>query len=184
LRDKFIALYAGTIGMAHGLESILEAARLLRDKRDIHFVIAGDGARRSALENAAEGLDNVSLIGQRRRDEIAAMWKEADVGLVLLRSIELFKTVIPSKMFEVMASGTPLVLGVEGQAKEILDSADAGAAIEPQNAQALAAAVLRYHDDPELRRKHGANGAGYVRRHYDLDLLAGRYMNVLEEAAT
>jgi glycosyltransferase involved in cell wall biosynthesis len=176
-------MYAGTIGMSHGLETLLEAAKILAETKDIHIVIAGDGAEKAAVLAAMEGLDNVTYAGRKPRDVVAAMWMEADAGLVLLRKTELFKTVIPSKMFEVMAAGIPVILGVEGEALRILEETRAGIAIEPENAAELAAAIARLHASPPLCREYGDSGAACVRRDFDFDSLAARYEDLLAGVA-
>ncbi len=183
LAGKCIVMYAGTIGMAHGLEILLDAARSLADLPDVHIVIAGDGAERQRLAALIAGMPNVTYVGRHPRQTIARMWLESDVGVVLLRDTPLFRTVIPSKMFEVMAAGRPLVLGVDGEARRIMDEAGAGTAIPPGDAERLADAIRAYHADPALRAAHGHAGAAHVRAHFDFELLADRYLHLLQEVA-
>ncbi|MCB2204508.1 glycosyltransferase family 4 protein [bacterium] len=176
----FLAGYIGTHGLAHGLESALEAAALLKDE-GVHFVFVGEGARKQELKRKAENMQNVHFFDRQPRETIAEMYNELDAALVLLRDTPLFRTVIPSKMFEIMGTGTPIVLGVEGQAREILDAAGAGIPIPPGNPQALAEAIRRLRDDESLRREAGKNAFRHVRENYDLDALAGSYLNILRE---
>ena len=182
LEGKFVAAYVGTHGMAHGLETIFEAAALLQDDRRIAFLLVGDGAERAALlrATAERKLQNVVMLGQQPKAAMRRVWRAADASLILLRKNELFKTVIPSKMFEAMAMRRPIILGVEGEARALLEEAGAGIAIAPESAAELAAAVRRLADDPVLARRLGECGRAHVEAHYDRRVLARRYLDILE----
>lgn len=184
LGDRIVAAYVGTHGMAHGLDTVLDAAALLRDDQRIGFLLVGDGAERARLVKRAREmrLDNIRIVGQLPKADMPAVWSATDVSLILLRKKDTFTKVLPSKMFEAMAMTRPIVLGVEGEAKALLEEAGAGIATEPENAEALAAAVQRLAADPALRARLGARGAEHVRRHYDRAALAHRYIDVLESA--
>ncbi len=183
LEGRFVAAYVGTHGMAHGLSVILETADLLRHDRRIAFLLVGDGAERLALEKLREQkqLDNILILGQRPKEEMPGIWAATDASLILLRKSDLFKKVIPSKMYEAMAMQCPIILGVEGEARALLDEAGAGIAVVPENAQELAIAVVRLADDPVLGRQLGNQGYAHVREHYDRAVLASRYLTMLEK---
>jgi glycosyltransferase involved in cell wall biosynthesis len=185
LAGRFVAAYVGTHGMAHGLNVVLDVAERLRHDPRIAFLMVGDGAERAHLEEAkvARRLDNLVILGQRPRHEIPAIWQAVDASLVLLRRSETFKKVLPSKMFEAMAFGRPIVLGVEGEARELLERAGAGIAITPESAEELAAAVALLARNPDLRQRLGAQGAAYVRQHHDRRTLALTYLALLDEIA-
>lgn len=185
LECKFVAAYVGTHGVAHGLDTILQAARLLADDPRIMFLMVGDGAERARLVARAEelGLANVRFLGQRPASEMPTVWGATDAGLILLRRNDLFKKVLPSKMFEAMAMECPIVLGVEGEAKELLYAAGAGIAITPESAEELAAAVVRLAGDAEFAARLGRSGKAHVRAHYDRAKLAQRYLELLGETA-
>ena len=182
---RFLAAYVGTHGMAHGLDTILDAAERLRGDPRIAFLLVGDGAERARLTQLKieKHLDNVCILGQRPKDEMPAIWAATDASLILLRRSDTFKKVIPSKMFEAMAMRCPIILGVEGEARELLDEAGAGIGITPEDADQLVAAVLRFLENPGLAARCGENGAIHVREHYDRAKLAGRYLDLLVEAA-
>lgn len=184
LGGSFVAAYVGTHGMAHGLDTVLDAASLLRDDRRIGFLLVGDGAERERLAGRAAVLkiDNLRIVGQLPKSEMPGIWAATDVSMILLRQSDTFKKVLPSKMFEAMAMECPIVLGVEGEARELLEAADAGIAITPESAEELAAAVTRLADDRELGARLGASGCRHVREHYDRAKLAMKYIEVLEEA--
>ncbi|NIO19362.1 MAG: glycosyltransferase, partial [Candidatus Aenigmarchaeota archaeon] len=154
LDGQFIASYIGTIGFAHGLEIVLRAAHSLKDVRpEIFFLLVGEGADKERLQKIAEieRLDNIRFLNQQPRSKIPLFINASDVCLVPLRKSELFTTVIPSKMLEVMACGCPVVLGVDGQARRILDQAGAGIFIEPEDHRALVDVLIRLYRDPILR---------------------------------
>ncbi len=185
LGGKFVAAYVGTIGMAHGLETLLLAAEHLRGRKDLAFVLVGTGAERARLEEDAwhRGLDNVTFVGPVDKEEVKQYWRLCDVALVLLKDASLFLHVIPSKIFEAMGTGRPIILGVRGESAELLQEAGAGIAVAPENAQALAEATTKLMDNPALCRDLGGAGREFVERKFDRQDLALEMLKVLEEAA-
>ena len=177
IEGKFVASYFGTHGMAHHLETILEAADKLRQHKDIVFLLVGDGAEREHILNTRDemGLDNVIMLGQQSKEKMPDFWAISDVSLVLLKKMDLFKTVIPSKIFESMAMKKPVILGVEGESRELLATAKGGVAIEPENSQQLAESMLQLAQNTGLREELGDNGRQFVARYYDRNKLARRY---------
>jgi len=179
--DRFVITYIGTIGMAHHLETLLDAAALLRDEPRFHFRLVGEGARRLPLESqaSARGLANVEFCGERPRGEVARWIAESSACAVLLRRNETFRTVVPSKLLEIMAVGRPIILGVEGEACALLDRAAAGLSIEPQNAAQLAAAIRTLAADPVRCRQFGESGRRFVQREFLREKLGERYLELL-----
>jgi len=141
----------------------------------------GEGARRQALESQARsaGLANVEFCGQRPRGEVARWIADSSACAVLLRQNEVFRTVVPSKMLEIMAVGRPILLGVEGEARALLHRAGAGVAIEPENAVQLAATIRALAGDPARSRQLGENGRRFVAREFLREKLADRYLELL-----
>ena len=182
LEGKFIACFAGTLGMAHGLEVVLDTAVIMRDDPSVVFWLVGDGARRADLEEQTRrrGLTNVVFQGQVPRGEVPAVLAASDVALVLLRPDPLFETVLPSKMFEAMATGRPVVLGVRGEAKDLLLRGGSGVAIPPGDAQALASAIRSLRDRPEEGAAMGRRGRAFVIANFSHDALATRYLEELQ----
>jgi glycosyltransferase involved in cell wall biosynthesis len=182
LRDKFVASFIGTHGMAHGLSTVLRAADRLRKDQRIVFLLVGDGAEKENLERQAREmrLDNVVMIGQQPKQMMPLFLAASDVCLVLLRRDDLFKTVIPSKIFEAMAMARPIIMGVEGESWEIVKRADCGLAIEPENDLELTEAVVKLADNPKLVEKLGNNGRRFVAENYDRGKLAEMYLDVLK----
>jgi glycosyltransferase involved in cell wall biosynthesis len=188
LGDAFVCAYVGTIGMGCGLDVVLRAGRLLRERGrdDVRFLLVGDGAVRERLEQEARasGLANVVFTGRLDKQRMPEVLAAADACLVHLARRELFTTVMPSKIFEAAAMARPIVLGVEGAAAELVAGAGAGLCIEPENEVQLVDAVLRLADDPALARKLGAAGRGEIASRHDYDGLAARYAGLLGRIAT
>ncbi len=182
LANRFVVSYVGTVGMAHGLDVVLSAAEQLRGESHIAFAIVGDGAERARLEREADtrGLSNVIFAGLLPKDDIPSVLSESAACLVHLRKRDLFKTVLPSKLFEAMGMRRPVLLGVEGYSKELLERAAAGIAFEPENGSALAAAVLRLAQDHQLGQTMGERGHRFVLQSYTRDALATAYAELLK----
>ena len=181
LEGKFVAAYFGTHGMAHHLETVLEAASLLQHDHRVAFLLAGGGAERErllALKNE-RGLTNVVMLDQQPKDRMPALWGAIDASLVLLKKSDLFKTVIPSKIFEAMAMRRPIILGVEGESRALVDEAGCGIAIEPESPTELASAVPRLADDPALAAGLAESGRRFVETRFDRKVLAAAYADLL-----
>ncbi|MEY4589106.1 MAG: hypothetical protein RL497_1182 [Pseudomonadota bacterium] len=178
----FFAAYVGTHGMAHHLETILEAAEILRDHPSIRFLMAGDGSEKSNLLKMQQekNLTNVIMLDQLPKADMPRLWQLVNASLVLLKKSDLFKTVIPSKIFESMAMRCPIVLGVEGEVAGIIDESASGLCIEPENAKQLADAVQRLHDDNSYAQLLGDNGLTYVSRAFERSQLALQFLHILE----
>ncbi len=179
--SQFVVTYIGTLGMAHHLETLLDAASLLRHEHDIRIQIVGEGARRHALEEHARalGLANVVFAGERPREEVPRWIAGSHACAVLLRKTDVFLTVVPSKMLEIMAAARPIILGVGGEARALLERAGAGIAIEPENAEELAQTILDLRAKSQLRAALGESGRRFVDREFRRAALAQRYLALL-----
>jgi colanic acid biosynthesis glycosyl transferase WcaI len=180
---KFVVSYIGTMGMAHGLETILDAAAQLRSTNpEIMFLVLGEGAEKERIVALARerGLDNLRFVGQQPREKVPAYICASDVCLVLLKKTDVFKTVIPTKMLEFMSCARPVILGVDGQARAILEEARGGLVIEPENSHALVNAIRYLASHPENAGKLGRNGREYIVRKFSRRQTAEKYIRVLE----
>jgi glycosyltransferase involved in cell wall biosynthesis len=181
---KFLVCYVGTMGMAHGLETLLDAAdQLSQEHPNVLFLLVGEGAEKERIKAIAQsrGLSNVRFLDQQPRERIPAIISASDACLVLLKKTDVFKTVIPTKMLEFMSCARPVILGVEGQAQKIVEESGAGIVIEPENSEALAHAIQRLAGDPELGETLGMNGREYIVRRFSRRQTAEDYIQVLEE---
>lgn len=182
LTGKFIVGYVGTHGMAHALETILEAADRLRDHPEIAFLFLGDGASKAALKARAEALKltSVTFVDSVSKDQVSRYWSLLDASVIHLRKTELFTTVIPSKLFECMAMGLPVLHGVAGESAEIVRQAGCGDVFEPENADQLVQAILALVSDPARRASLAEQGPRAAQL-YDRKALAARMLTVLGE---
>ena len=180
---KFVVSYIGTMGMAHGLETIIAAALRLRDSNPkIVFLMLGEGAEKQRIIALARehNLHNLRFVDQQPREKIPSYICASDACLVLLKKTDLFKTVIPTKMLEFMSCARPVILGVDGQARAILEEAGGGLVIEPENSDALANAVCYLATNRDLARQMGQNGREYIVRNLSRRRTAEKYIRVLE----
>lgn len=181
LQGKFVAGYMGTHGMAHALDKVLEAAERLRERSDIAFFFAGSGAMRAQVEQmvAKRGLTHVRLIPRQPKEVMPRLWSLCDVAIVPLRDSSVFATVIPSKIFEAMAMGVPVLMSLpEGEATAIIRDSGCGVCVPPEDPAGLANAITELAADPErmsaMRRAALAGVTAYSR-----DAQARRMLNVL-----
>ena len=183
MQDRFLCSYVGTIGMAHGLETVLNAAEILKEagRDDIGFLLVGDGARREWLEQDAadRGLsDLVKFTGRLDKSEMPGVISSSDTLLVHLRQCDLFTTVIPSKIFETMAMQRPIIMGVRGESAEIVERAVAGIQMEPGNVDSLLNCLDRLSSDRELYESLTSNGRRFVLEEFSRDAFAADYLKV------
>jgi glycosyltransferase involved in cell wall biosynthesis len=163
---------------------MVEAAdRLRQSAPDVLFLLVGEGADKERIVALAKtrGLDNLQFVDQQPREKIPAYISASDACLVLLRKTDLFKTVIPTKMLEFMSCARPVILGVDGQAREIMDRAQAGIFIEPGNVGALMEAVERLRANPQLRADLGSNGRRHIVDYFSREQTAATYVTVLDQ---
>ncbi|WP_133366363.1 glycosyltransferase family 4 protein [Qipengyuania sediminis] len=187
LGGKFVVGYIGTHGMAHGLDTLLDAASALSvDPSQSHvvFLFVGDGARREELQAQASlrGLTNTRFLGPVPKREVARYWSLLDLSVIHLRRTELFATTIPSKLFECMGMGIPVALGVRGEALEILDRHASGEGFMPEDAGALVELITSLSRDRESLRRYRANGIAAA-PYYDRETLAHAMLEELAIAA-
>ncbi len=185
LEGKFVAGYIGTHGMAHALDTILSAARILQDAPDrdrYRVLLLGDGATKASLLARAkdEQLNNILFIDSVPKDQVVRYWSLLDASIIHLKKDPLFTTVIPSKMFECMGMGIPILHGVEGESAGIVTFEDVGLLFEPQNPYALVRAIRSLAHDEELQQRLKSNGPNSAKR-YDRTVLAGQMLQVLAD---
>jgi len=182
LSGKFVVGYIGTHGVAQALDSVVRTAHKLRDRADITFLFVGSGAEREAVEGLAHdlALDNVVMMPRQPKQMMPAIWSLCDIALVPLKNEHEFTKVIPSKIFECMGMGLPMLVAVPpGQATEIVEDTGAGLAVPPENTAALALAIVELGEDPERLARMAANSAAAA-QHYNREKQAALMLRVLE----
>jgi glycosyltransferase involved in cell wall biosynthesis len=184
LGGRFVVSYIGTHGISHGLDAVLDAAAECQDDPEIVFLFVGEGAERARLmeQAAARALSNVRFVPAQPLEQIAGFYAASDACLVPLRAIDQFAGFIPSKMFEIMASGRPVIGALEGEAKDILAQSGAALLVRPEDSRGLAQSVRRLRSDPGLAQRLGAQGRAFVEQHYGRPQLAQSYERLLRQA--
>lgn len=184
-KDRFVISYIGTHGLSHALDKVLDTAHLMRSSRDVIFLLVGEGAEKEKLIAKAKRLEleNVRFKDQIAKSELPLYYALSDVVLVTLRKLPLFKHVIPSKIFEIMAMSRPILLSVDGEARKLVEAAEAGIYCEPENADMLRAQIDHLKNDREWCERLGQNGCRFVHQHYNRDALADRYLQLLEHVS-
>jgi glycosyltransferase involved in cell wall biosynthesis len=182
--DAFLAGYIGTTGRAHGLRTIIDAASQVADRRDIRFLIMGEGAERESLESYARerGATNVTFSDNVPHDEVPGYLAAINLSIVHLRPDPVFRAVIPSKIFESMATKTPILMAVEGEGADIVQNAECGVCIPSGDSSAMAAAVRSLADDRPALREMGQRGARVVAETYDRRTTAAAVIRSLQAA--
>ena len=183
LKGKFVAGYIGTHGLAHSLNTIIEAADLLKAEDDIRIIFVGGGADRSRLEQIVEmrGLSNVVMIPRQEKNKMQQIWSLCDVSLVTLKDTPLFSKVIPSKIFESMAMSLPIIVAVpKGESTEIVRTESSGLVIPPENSYSMFEAILNIKKDKDLYRDL-ADKSYLAANKFNRKTLALKMLNYIEE---
>jgi colanic acid biosynthesis glycosyl transferase WcaI len=186
LEGYFVVSFVGTIGNAHGLDTLVNTARLMSNYAKVKFLVVGDGAEREKLvqDIANLGLTNIQIQGPQPRAKIPAILRASDVCLVMLKRSPVFETVIPTKMLEFMAAARPVILAVEGQAAEIVREARSGICIPPENPEALMKAIEYMLEHSVEASCFGDQGREYVNRKFSRKQTAQLYLDILQEVSS
>lgn len=169
LEDKFVVLYAGALGQANDIDTLLRAAKRLNGDDRIRFVLFGDGKERARLQAEAERmkLTNVLFAGVRAKKEMPIVVAASDVCLAILQDIPMFRTTYPNKVFDYMAAGRPTVLVIDGVSRELIESSDGGVFVQPGDDAMLAEKILELSKDSKHVQQMGRNAREYLVKHLD-----------------
>jgi glycosyltransferase involved in cell wall biosynthesis len=180
LNGQFVVAYIGSHGLSHGLDVVLDAAAV---QPEVTFLMVGDGADRDRLvaERDRRQLANVIMRTSVSKNEVPGLYAAADACLVPLRDVPIFETFVPSKLFEVLAAGRPVIGAVRGEAREILARSGGALLVDPERGDQLANAVDCLRRDPTLANQLAQRGRAFAQQHYDRDRLASRYLDLLRE---
>ncbi len=185
LEGQYVVGYIGTHGAAHNLDSVLEAARLLRFQDDIRFLFVGDGPEKQNLVKSANtwALKNVIFHGQVPRALIPEYYDVCDLCLVTSKKPERSSRKIPSKIYEIMASATPMIITTEGESRRMVELSGAGLGSRPEDPEGLTEKILFLKDNPDLCREMGQAGYTFVVANSSLKRMARHYVGLLTELA-
>jgi glycosyltransferase involved in cell wall biosynthesis len=184
LEKRFIVLYIGAHGISHALGRVLESAQRLQNISDIHFLFVGEGAQKNHLIRQAQRarLNNIAFLEPVDKAGVKAFYSIADACLVPLRNIPLFEKFIPSKMFEIMAMGRPIVASIRGEPADIINRSGGGIVVEPEDSEAIAQAVRLLYQNRKQREAMGETGRRFVSMNYSRAVISKKYLQVIHEA--
>jgi len=185
LGDKFVVTYAGALGLANDIETIIRTAARLREEPAIHFLLVGDGKERIPLEQQARdlALTNVTFAGSRPKTCIPDVLAASDACVATLRDIPMFRTTYPNKIFDYMAAGRPTVLAIDGVIREVVEAARGGLYVPPGDDAALAAAVQRLAQDRQQSQAMGTAARTYVVEHFNRHRQAEQFLELVQRLA-
>lgn len=185
LKESFVVTYAGALGLANDIPTILKSAARLRDERGIHFLLVGDGKERSNLEASARELQltNVTFVGPRPKSEMPVILAASDACVATLMNIAMFRTTYPNKVFDYMAAGRPTLLAIDGAIREVLEKAGGGVFVPPGDDAALASAITSLSRDRSLARQMGSSARAYVQRHFNRNQQANDFVRLAKQLA-
>lgn len=182
--NKFVSLYIGAHGRANCLWQLIETAKILQDEPEYMIACVGGGMQRDALiEKAeAEDLTNIQFIAPVPKNEVASYLRSCDVSLIVLQKADIMTKVYPNKMFDSMSAARPIIIAVDGVARKLVEDAQCGVYVEPENAKEIVDKMRFYRGSPDIAKQHGENGYKYVCEHYDRRKLAAKYIMLLEKS--
>jgi glycosyltransferase involved in cell wall biosynthesis len=181
-KEDVILLYAGIIGIAQGLEVILNSAKNFINTPNIKFVFIGSGPEKDKLLQlkAEQNLTNVFFLDAISKKEMPSVLRSVNAAIIPLRKLDLFLGAIPSKIFENLAMEVPVLLGVNGEARQLfIDKGNAGLYFEPENSEALTAAILKLIEDKEMALQLGRNGRHFVNEYFNRENIAQNFFTKL-----
>ena len=172
---KFICIYAGIIGIAQGLELMLKVAKKLSDD-EVELFLVGVGPELEKLKKMANSMNlkNLHFIGQVARNKIHLYLANADLGIIPLRKMELFKGALPSKIFDYLVCNLPILLGIKGEAAKILKESKAGITYKPDNSEDLAEKILYLKSNPEKLNEMASRGRFFVEEKFNRQKMASK----------
>ena len=179
-QEKFVITYVGAHGVANGLDQVLDTAMLLKDT-NVLFVLVGSGMKKERLVKRAQELDirNVQFFDPVPKKEVFKFILASEMGASVLLKNDTFKTVYSNKTFDYMSCKTPILMAIDGISRELVEQADAGVFVEPENPQDFAKKIRYYLDNPAEIARQGQNGFQYAKRNFDRDVLAKEYLQHL-----
>jgi glycosyltransferase involved in cell wall biosynthesis len=185
LNEKFVVLYAGALGQANDIYTIINTANLLKNQPNILFVLFGEGKEKTNLINEARRLklQNIQFAGVIPKKEMPEVLAAADVCLAILQDVEMFRTTYPNKVFDYMAAGKATVLVIDGVIRRVIEDADGGIFVQPGDEAALAQAVLYLNKNPERLMEMGKNARQYLVQHLDRREKLAETLHLFEKLA-
>ncbi|TNJ66705.1 glycosyltransferase family 4 protein [Paenibacillus hemerocallicola] len=183
LHDKFVVSYFGAHGVANHLISLIRVAEICRDIPDLVFVLVGDGMEKERLQQYVQDkdLNNVLFIPPQPKAYMPDFCRASDVCTAVLQKIETFKTVYPNKVFDYMSCAKPILLGIDGVARQLVETSGAGYYVDPESPESFKTKIMMLYRDSQLSERLGRDGFEYVKQHFSREALAGEYERELRK---
>ncbi len=181
--NKKVFAYFGAHGVANDLIQVVETARLLQNRKDILFVLIGDGMQKEMLKEKAQQyhLNNIQFIDSVPKEQVADFINASDVCMAILKKTDTFKTVYPNKVFDYMACKKPVLVTIDGITRQLIEQAKAGFFSPPGDYQAFKETVEKIANlPPEELQELGENGFAFIKEHFDRQKLAQKYLNIIQ----
>lgn len=182
LQNKFVVTYMGAHGVANHLHSLIDVAKECRDVKEIIFMLIGDGMQKKELMDRVkqEGLENVLFIDSQPKHSIPDFCNASDVCTAVLKKVDTFKTVYPNKVFDYMSCGKPILLGIDGIARELIEESKSGYYVDPENPVEFKKKIMLLYNNAQLREELGENGFKFVNNTFNRKDLAQKYIEEIE----
>lgn len=179
--EQFVVTYAGNIGLPQNPEILVECAKLLCDRENIAIFVIGEGVLREKLERRINsiGLRNLRMFGRMPRKDVGRFYAMSDIGLVLMKNSKAFKNMLPAKLFDLWAAGLPIIINLRGEAADLVEKAQSGVVVKPDDPAALAEAILEMKERQVEARKMGQNGRSFLAQFYDRKVLSEKLEQIL-----
>jgi glycosyltransferase involved in cell wall biosynthesis len=176
--DKFVITYVGAHGVANHLQQLLEAGKKLEDTNVI-FLLIGQGMEKEKLKKLAIEMNvkNVRFVDPVPKEEVFKYILASDMGTSVLKNVETFKTVYSNKTFDYMSCKKPILMAIDGVSRKLVENANAGSFVEPENADSFNTVIRKYIDNLTLLKQQGENGYFYAKENFDREKLALKYLN-------
>ena len=184
MENRFLITYVGAHGVANHLVQVLDTAELLRDT-NVLFLLIGDGMKKKDLVETTRqrGLTNVRFIDSVPKREVFRYILASDMGTSVLKKVDTFKTVYSNKTFDYFSCKKPVLMAIDGVSRALVETADAGTFVEPENPADFAQKIRLYLKNPDLVKSQGENGYHYARQHFDREKLALQYLGLIAQTA-
>jgi len=182
LQDKFVVTYMGAHGVANHLDSLLDVAKEFSEEENVVIVLIGDGMKKAELKKRSEieGIKNILFVESQPKHKIPDFCNASDICTAVLKKVETFKTVYPNKVFDYMSCAKPILLGIDGVARELVEQSGAGYYVDPEDAKGFADKIRELQRNKRLMADLGENGYKFVREHFSREALASKYISELE----
>jgi glycosyltransferase involved in cell wall biosynthesis len=183
LNNKFVITYVGAHGLANHLDQVLDTAHLLKDT-NVLFLLIGDGMEKPRLIRKAkdENIQNVRFINPVPKADVFKYILASDMGTSVLKNVETFKTVYSNKTFDYMACKKPILMAIDGVSRDLVEQADAGIFVQPENSQDFAQKIMQYLSNPSEINIQGENGYRFAKENFYRMVLANKYLNLIQKS--